>query len=75
MYIEDKESFVKEFGELLAKYGIEDVKEIRYEKNITDEWDTEEHVIVTFDGDQHMRVNVHMDSLPAIIRDVMYALR
>lgn len=74
MYIEDKENFVKEFGELLARYGVEDVLELHYTQVITDSWDTEEYVKIIFTNGYEQVVNVHMDSLGAIVKDIMKCL-
>lgn len=69
MYIEDKENFVKELGELLSKYGVEQIEKLTYLKN-----NDLEFVKVDFVGGGNVMVNVHMDSLAAIVRDVMRAL-
>lgn len=65
---ETKNNFVREFGELLAKYNIEDVGALLY-SNID-----EEKVTILFERGTFREVNVSLDSLPAIIRDVMKAL-
>ena len=70
MYNEDKDAFVKELGELLAKFGVEDVMAMYYQK---DDW--KEVVEVKFWNGQSITVNVHMDSLDAIVIDVMNALQ
>lgn len=70
IYNEDKTGFVKEFGELLNKYGIENVIGMNYTKDKNDE----ENVIVYFEGGSEISVNVNCDSLSAIIRDVMKEL-
>lgn len=67
--MENKEAFVKEFGDLLRKYGVEDVAYLKYERK-----GDVEVVIITFHGGHQMAVNVSMDSYAAIVRDVMRAL-
>lgn len=68
--MENKEGFVKELGELLHKFGVEDVKELEYQRTENDEI-----VIIKYKSGHYRKVNVHMDSLAAIVRDVMRVLQ
>lgn len=67
--MENKEAFVYELGELLCKYGIEDIVYLKYKRK-----GSLETVVITFYGGGQIEVNVSMDSYAAIIRDVMKAL-
>lgn len=67
--MENKELFVKELGELLRKYGVENVQALKYEKS-----KTLEVVTITFCDGYQFGVDVSMDSYAAIVRDVMKAL-
>lgn len=67
--MENKEMFVKELGDLLQRYGVEDVAYLRYKRE-----GSLETVTITFHGGHQMVVNVSMDSYAAIVRDVMKAL-
>lgn len=70
---EVKSKFVKEFGELLNKYGVEDIKELKYTDASKDGCITEYVTVVHNDGYTYS-LSVSMDSLAAIIRDVMKTL-
>ena len=67
--MENKELFVKELGELLRRYGVEDVAYLEYKRE-----GSLETVTITFHGGHQTVVNVSMDSYAAIVRDVMKAL-
>ena len=67
--MENKEAFVKEFGELLQNFGVEDIAYMKYERK-----GNAEIVKVTFHDGHQLAVNVSMDSYAAIIRDIMRAL-
>lgn len=67
--MENKEAFVKELGELLRRYGVEDVAYLRYKRE-----GSLETVTITFHGGHQIEVGVSMDSYAAIVRDVMKAL-
>ena len=73
--MENKKEFVEELGRLLCKYRVENIVRLEYVKD-----DSGERVIIythdpIFDIEFTEEVNVNMDSLAAIIRDVMNALR
>jgi hypothetical protein len=70
---EVKAEFVKELGQLLNKYGVEDIKELKYEDRST-ETNIEEWVTVIFNDDYSYKQSVAMDSLAAVVRDVMRSL-
>lgn len=70
---EVKAEFVKELGQLLNKYGVEDIKELKYEDRST-ETNIEEWVTVIFNDGYSYKQSVAMDSLEAIVRDVMRSL-
>lgn len=67
--MENKASFVYELGELLRKYGVENVQALKYEKS-----KTLEVVTITFCDGYQFGVDVSMDSYAAIVRDVMKTL-
>lgn len=67
--MENKETFVKELGELLRKFGVENVSALKYERK-----DSLETVrVIFYDGYSYL-VDVSMDSYAAIVRDVMKTL-
>lgn len=68
--IQTKAAFVQELSQLLKKFEIEDVGDLIY-SNI----DSDEKVTIFFRNGNYTEVNVHMDSLAAIVRDVMKALQ
>ena len=73
--MENKKEFVEELGILLCKHRVENIVRLEYVKD-----DSGERVIIythdpIFDIEFKEEVNVNMDSLAAIIRDVMNALR
>jgi hypothetical protein len=73
---EDKEAFVREFGALLAKWGIQGVESMEYRKNCPypythSENKVSEGVIVKFEGGGSKVADVSADSLQAIMTDVM----
>ena len=70
---EVKAEFVRELGQLLNKYGVEDIKELKYEDRST-ETNIEEWVTVIFNDGYSYKQSVAMDSLEAIVRDVMRSL-
>lgn len=65
-----KKKFVEEFGELLAKYGVQDIQGAKY---FIDHLGNE-IVEVSFGGDHSYVTNVNCDSISALIRDVMKGL-
>ena len=67
--LEDRRIFVRNLGWLLSQTR-EDVIgcELEIERD-------EEYVAITFKGGYQRRVNVHMDSYAAIVRDVAKAIR
>ena len=67
--MENKELFVKQLGELLSRYGVENVAYLEYKRE-----GSLETVTITFHGGHQTVVNVSMDSYAAIVRDVMKAL-
>lgn len=67
--MENKKAFVREFGELLHKFGVEEIVHMEYERK-----GSLETVVITFHGGGQIEVNVSMDSYVAIIRDVMKML-
>ena len=67
--MENKEAFVKELGELLHKYRVEDINALKYERD-----GNLEIVNIIFCNGTKFTVNVSMDSYAAIIRDVMRKL-
>lgn len=71
--MENKEQFVKEFGELLNKYGVEDIKELKY-TNASKDGCITEYVTVVYNDGYSYSLSVAMDSLAAIVRDVMMTL-
>lgn len=69
--MENKKEFVEEFGRLLCKYRVENIVRLEYVKD-----DDGEKVIIymhdqIFDMEFTEEVSVNMDSLSAIVRDVM----
>lgn len=69
--MENKKEFVEEFGRLLCKHRVENIVRLEYVKD-----DSGERVIIythdpIFDIEFTEEVSVNMDSLAAIIRDVM----
>lgn len=66
--MEDKATFVDEFGRLLARNGVGDVVKLEY---IMDKALWRESVIIHFRGGGQRTVNVSADSIPAMIRDIM----
>lgn len=73
MYKDDsstKAVFVQELSQLLSKYEIEGVGEMFY-SNV----DGKEKVTIFLKPSGIKEVNVSMDSLAAIIRDIMKALK
>lgn len=69
--MENKKEFVEEFGRLLCKYRVENIVRLEYVKD-----DGGEKVIIymhdpIFDIEYTEEVSVNMDSLAAIVRDVM----
>ena len=65
-----KKKFVEDFGDLLAKYGVEDIQGAKY---FIDHLGNE-IVEVSFGGDHSYVTNVNCDSISALIRDVMKGL-
>ena len=62
---EDKAGFVKDFAALLQKTSeYSDIERMDYVKN-----DEEEVVYITYTSGAQQVINVHMDSLSAIMRD------
>ena len=73
MYKDDSETkavFVQELSQLFSKYEIEDIGEMFY-SNI----DGKEKVTIFFKSGGVQEVNVSMDSLPAMVRDIMKSLK
>lgn len=71
--MENKEQFVKEFGELLNKYEVENIKELKY-TNASKDGCITEYVTVVYNDGYTFSLSVAMDSLAAIVRDIMRAL-
>lgn len=67
---ENKEAFTKELGELLSRYDQFNVDKLIYEKGSGHGNDYEIVRIIYKDGYDQV-VNVHMDSLSALARDVL----
>ena len=65
-----KKKFVEEFGELLAKYGVNSIQGAKY---FIDHLGNE-IVEVSFGGDHSYVTNVNCDSISALIRDVIKGL-
>ena len=61
-----KDNFIKEFGELVAKYNISNVESMKYENNSLDEY-----VIVTYKNGYQKKICVTLDSLKAMIIDII----
>ena len=61
-----KDNFIKEFGELVAKYNISNVESMKYENNSLDEY-----VIVTYKNGYQKKIYVTLDSLKAMIIDII----
>lgn len=77
MYIENKKEFVKDLGHLLSNYGIEGIDSMDYTKEDDIEIVTIHcsQLINGYEKDKwYIKVNVHMDSLLAIIKDIITAL-
>lgn len=73
MYKDDsstKAVFVQELSQLFIKYGIEDISEMFY-SNI----DGKEKVTIFFKSGGIKEVNVSMDSLAAMARDILKSLK
>lgn len=68
--IENKAGFVRELGELLAKYSREDIAGMNYEKDS----DGFEAVTIRFTNGYEKTANVTGDSCIAIMSDVYKAL-
>lgn len=71
--MEDKTGLVRELGDLLHKYEIEDISHLEYIKE-SSKGCISEIVRIYFCSGHTIDVNVNMDSLAAIIRDVMKVL-
>lgn len=71
--MEDKEQFVKEFGELLNKYEVENIKELKY-TNASKDGCITEYVTVVYNDGYTFSLSVSMDSLATIVKDIMRAL-
>ena len=67
---ERKTSFVEDFGKILKKHNVETVTDLRYERTKLNGC-YQETVTVLFQGGGSKRVNVTLDSLAAIVRDIM----
>ena len=61
-----KDNFIKEFGELVAKYNISNVESMKYENDSLDEY-----VIVTYKNGYQKKIYVTLDSLKAMIIDII----
>lgn len=73
MYKDDSETkavFVQELKNLLVKYEIEDIGDMFY-SNI----DGKEKVTILFKSNGVKEINVSMDSLAAMVRDIMKSLK
>lgn len=62
-----KAQFVNELGRLFSKYGIADITALTYREGEV----YEEEVLVTYYGGGHRLINVNMDSLTAIVSDIV----
>lgn len=67
-----KESFVKELGELLHKYGVHGIKNMEY--SMREDTYTEK-VKVVYDGDGYHMVDVSGDSETGILIDIVRQTR
>lgn len=61
-----KDNFIKEFGELVAKYNISNIESMKYENDSLDEY-----VIVTYKNGYQKKIYVTLDSLKAMIIDII----
>lgn len=68
--LEDRKLFVRNLGWLLSQ-----TREDVISCELVSEKPDEEYVVITFKGGYQRRVNVHMDSYAAIVRDVAKAIR
>ena len=61
-----KDNFIKEFGEFVAKYNISNGESMKYENDSLDEY-----VIVTYKNGYQKKIYVTLDSLKAMIIDII----
>ena len=68
--LEDRRIFVRNLGWLLSQ-----TREGIISCELVNEEPDEEYVAITFKGGYQRRINVHMDSYAAIVRDVAKGIR